>query len=124
LRNAGQELPWLRQVVSRNDRTRRFIMSDYRDPNDPLWRGAPYEPATGGGNVGWGWIAAALVLVVLVAIAFGVGHEPTRTASNDTSPAASRMMPPPANAPRPLNPANPGLTPPPAQQQGAQTQPQ
>jgi hypothetical protein len=90
-------------------------MSDYRNPNDPLWRGAQYEPATSGNNVGWGWIAGALALVILVAIAFGVGHSPTETASNDVSPQANRMTPPPS-APRHVNPAAPGLTPPPAQQ--------
>jgi len=92
-------------------------MSDYRNPNDPLWRGAQYEPATSGTNVGWGWIAGALALVILVAIAFGVGHSPTETASNDVSPQANHMTPPPPpTAPRAMNPAAPGLTPPPVQQ--------
>jgi hypothetical protein len=91
-------------------------MSDFRNPNDPLWRGTEYEPATQGANVGWGWIAGALVLVVLVAIAFGVGRGPTQTASNDTtSPAASHLAPPAANS-HPMNPAMPGLVPPPAPQ--------
>jgi hypothetical protein len=89
-------------------------MSDYRNPNDPLWRGSQYEPAGSSNNVGWGWVAGALAVVVVVAIAFGVGHAPTQTASDDTSPAASRMATPQA-APRPLNPAVPGLAPPPAQ---------
>jgi hypothetical protein len=98
-------------------------MSDYRDPsrspNDPLWQGRAYEP-TSGENVGWGWIAGALALVVIVTIAFGVGHNPTQTASNDTPATASRLVPPPANPPRQLNPAFPGLTPSPP----PQTQPQ
>jgi hypothetical protein len=90
-------------------------MSDFRNPNDPLWRGTEYEP-TRGANVGWGWIAGALVLVILVAIALGVGRGPTQTASNDTmSPAANHLAPPPAN-PHPGNPAMPGLVPPPAPQ--------
>ena len=90
-------------------------MSDYRNPNDPLWRGAQYEPATSGNNVSWGWIAGALAIVILVALAFGVGHSPTETASNDVSPQANHVTPPPS-APRTINPAAPGLTPPPAQQ--------
>jgi hypothetical protein len=89
-------------------------MSDYRDPNEPLWRGQEYEPATRGTDASWGWIAGALAVVVVVAIAFGIGHSPTQTASNDTAPAA-RMAPPPPAPPRPMNPALPGLTPPPAQ---------
>ena len=92
-------------------------MSDYRNPNDPLWRGAQYEPATSGNNVSWGWIAGALAIVILVAIAFGVGHSPSETASNDVSPPSNHMTPPPPpSAPRAINPAAPGLTPPPAQQ--------
>jgi len=93
-------------------------MSDYRNPNDPLWRGGEYEPATRGPDVGWGWIAGAAALIVIVVIAFGVGHNPTQTASNDT-PSMSHTAPP--VTPRPMNPAAPGLTPPPAQQN---TQPQ
>jgi len=94
-------------------------MSDYRDPNEPLWRGAEYEPATRGNDISWGWIAGVLAIVVVVAIAFGIGHGPTQTASNDTSPAASQA-PPPAT-PHPMKPALPGLAPPPAQ---GNTQPQ
>jgi len=102
-------------------------MSDYHQHNDdPLRPGTPYEyePATQNGGFGWGWIAAALVVVLLIAVAFAIGHEPTQTASNDTATAATRMMPPfpPATAPRPLNPANPGLAPPPAPQTNTQSQ--
>jgi hypothetical protein len=92
-------------------------MSDYRNPNDPLWRGTSYEPATRGSNLGWGWIAGALVLVVLVAVAFGIGHAPTRIASNDTAPPAASHLAPPATTP---HPAMPGLVPPPAPQRGTQ----
>ncbi len=88
-------------------------MSDYRDPNEPLWRGQDYEPATRGSDTGWGWIAGALAIVVVVAIAFGIGRGPTQTASNDTSPAA-RQSPPPLAPPHPMNPAFPSLTPTPA----------
>ncbi len=88
-------------------------MSDYRDPNEPPWRGAEYEPTTRGKDISWGWIAGVLAIVAVVAIAFGVGHSPTETASNDTSPAATK--PAPAPAPNPMNPALPGLAPPPAQ---------
>ena len=88
-------------------------MSDYRNPNDPLWRGAEYEPTTRGRDIGWGWIAGVLAIVVVVAIAFGVGRGPTETASNEASPAATKA--PPAPVPHPMNPALPGLAPPPAQ---------
>ncbi len=103
-------------------------MSDFRNFNDdPLRPGTQYEyePAGQGGNVGWGWIAGALVMVVLVALAFSFGHGPTQTASNETAPpAATRMMPvaPPATTPRSLNPANPGLAPPPVPQTNTQPQ--
>jgi len=50
-------------------------MSDYRDPNEPLWRGAEYEPTTRGKDLSWGWIAGVLAIVVV--IAFGIGHGPT-----------------------------------------------
>ncbi len=88
-------------------------MSDYRDPNEPPWRGAEYEPTTRGKDISWGWIAGVVAIVVLVAIAFGVGHSPTETASNETSPAATKA--PPTPVPHPLNPALPGLVSPPAQ---------
>jgi hypothetical protein len=94
-------------------------MSDYRDPNEPLWRGAEYEPTTRGKDLSWGWIAGVLAIVVVVAIAFGIGHGPTQTASNDASPSASQA-PRPATT-HPMNPTVPGLAPPPAQ---GNTQPQ
>ena len=49
-------------------------MSDYRDPNDPMYG---YEPADGTGI--WGWIAGAagLVIILVVGLALGVGHGPT-----------------------------------------------
>lgn len=91
-------------------------MTDYRDPYDPLRPGTQYqyEPVSEGRHFSWGWIAGALVLVVLAALAFSVGHGPIQTASNETAPpAANRLAPPPLTAaPRPLNPAYPGLTPP------------
>ena len=90
-------------------------MSDYRDPNEPPWRGAEYEPTTRGKDISWGWIAGVVAIVVLVAIAFGVGHSPTETASNETSSAATKAPPVPTPAPHPVNPALPGLVPPPAQ---------
>ena len=70
-------------------------MSDYRDPNDPMYG---YEPADR--TMGWGWIVGAAFLVIMIlAVAFGVGHEPTRVASNNatlpqtTAPAAPPTMP-------------------------------
>ena len=78
-------------------------MSDYRDPNDPMYG---YEPADR--TMGWGWIAGAAFLVIMIlAVAFGVGHEPTRVASNNATP-------PQTTAPA-APPTMPGLTPPPSQ---------
>jgi hypothetical protein len=80
-------------------------MSDYRDPNDPMFRNAGYEPAERNSGTSWGWIAGAVFLVIVLALAFGVGHEPSRVASNAPPPETS--APPPS--------ALPGLTPPPSQ---------
>ncbi len=96
-------------------------MSDYRNPNDPLMRNSSYEPV-GHYNASWGWIAGAVFLVIVFAIAFGVGHEPSRTASNEVAPppAAHHMSPmaPPAGALtgalNPARPLAPGLAPTPA----------
>jgi hypothetical protein len=94
----------------------------YRDPNNPLSPNTGYEPAAGG-NSGWGWIAGAVFLVVILALAFGLGHEPSRVASNDIAPPRTNhiapptspgLTPPPAMAP----PAAPGLAPPPPAQSG------
>ena len=82
-------------------------MSDYRDPNDPMHRNMGYEPAERGTGTSWGWIAGAVFLVIVLALAFGVGHEPSRVASNNASP------PPQTSAPAPS--ALPGLTPPPSE---------
>ena len=58
-------------------------MSDYRDPNDPMYG---YEPADRTGI--WGWIAGAagLVIILVLGLALGVGHGPTRVASNNVTP--------------------------------------
>jgi hypothetical protein len=88
-------------------------MSDYRNPNDPMWQGGDYEPAGRSYGSGWGWVAGAVVVVVLIAIVFGAGHGPTRTALNENRPTAGNLAAPPP-APRAVNPASPGLTPPPA----------
>ena len=58
-------------------------MSDYRDPNDPMYG---YEPADRTGN--WGWIAGAagLVIILVLGLALGMGHGPTRVASNNATP--------------------------------------
>ena len=74
----------------------------YRDPNDPVTRG--YEPATGRTGTAWGWIALAVFAVIVLGVALGVGHEPSRLASNDAAP-------PPVTQPSPLAPP-PGLSPP------------
>ena len=80
-------------------------MSDYRDPNDPMY--GSYEPA-GRTSRGWGWIAGAVFLVIVLALAFGVSREPSRVASNDSQSAATHTMPPANTNPGSL----PGLTPP------------
>jgi len=84
-------------------------MPDYRNPNDPFYRDElnrdlAVESSTRTSNATWGWIAGALFLVVILAIAFGIGHEPTMTASNDMAPPASTQMAPPTSSPSPLNP--------------------
>ena len=56
-------------------------MSDYRDPNDPMYGNRGYEPADRTGT-SWGWIAGAVFLVIVLGLAFGVGHEPSRVASS------------------------------------------
>jgi hypothetical protein len=81
-------------------------MSDYRDPNDPMYRNTAYEPAERSTGTSWGWIAGAVFLVIVLALAFGVGHEPSRVASNNA-------IPPETSAPAPST--MPGLTPPPSQ---------
>jgi hypothetical protein len=87
-------------------------MSDYRDPNDPVYGNLGYEPADRRANSGWGWIAAAVFLVIVLALAFGVAHEPSRVASNDASP--STHMAPLAPPATPTSPSTlPGLVPPP-----------
>jgi hypothetical protein len=55
----------------------------YRDPNDPMYGYKPPDPA----GPGWGWIAAAAAfLMIILALSFGVGHGPTRVASNGVTP--------------------------------------
>ena len=77
----------------------------YRDRNDPMDRNFGYEPAARSTGTAWAWITGAVFLVIILSIAFGVGHAPSRVASNDAAPpAATRMVPP----------AAPGLNPPPA----------
>jgi hypothetical protein len=85
-------------------------MSDYRDPNDPMY--GSYEPIDRRTSSGWGWIAGAAFLVIVLALAFGVAREPSRVASNDSQTATTHTAPP-AN---PTNPGStiPGLAPPPA----------
>jgi hypothetical protein len=86
-------------------------MSDYRDPNDPMYGNRGYEPADRTGT-SWGWIAGAVFLVIVLALAFGVGHEPSRVASNN---AAAPQATAPA-LPSEAQPSTvPGLTPPPSQ---------
>jgi hypothetical protein len=85
-------------------------MADYRNPNDPFYHDQlstrrDVDPDARSYNATWGWIAGALFLVVILAIAFGVGREPTQTASNDVSPSAPVQMVPPAAAPNPAQPA-------------------
>jgi hypothetical protein len=79
-------------------------MSDYRDPNDPMWRDTPYTASERGYSATWGWVAGAVFLVIVLAIALGVRNEPTHTAANDTAPTA-HVTP----APKPASPANPSV---------------
>ena len=86
-------------------------MSDYRDPNDPMYGNRGYEPADRT-STSWGWIDGAVFLVIVLALAFGVGHEPSRVASNNTAtPQATAPASPSEGQPSKL----PGLTPPPSQ---------
>ena len=90
-------------------------MSDYRDANDPFYGNPGYEPAERRTSTGWGWIAGAVFLVIVLAVAFGVGHQPMRVASNDTTQSAPTHMAPAAGTMNPAAPSVvPGLTPPPA----------
>ncbi len=90
-------------------------MSDFRDPNDPTWRNAAYDPNARGYGSTWGWVIGALFVLVVLVIAFGTKHEPNQTASNDVNPPASTRMvppasgltPPPANSAPPISPATP-----------------
>jgi hypothetical protein len=77
-------------------------MSDYRDPM------YGYEPADRTGI--WGWLTGCAVFLVVIlglglGLALGVGHEPTRVASNNatppqtTAPAVPSLTPPPSQAP-------------------------
>ena len=50
-------------------------MSDYRDPNDPTWRNAAYDPNARGYSSTWGWVIGALFVLVVLVIAFGTKHE-------------------------------------------------
>jgi hypothetical protein len=86
-------------------------MSDYRDPNDPMYRNTGYEPAERGTGTTWGWIAGAMFLVIVLALAFGVGHEPSRVASNNAAPPQTTAPAAPSTLPGTL----PGLIPPPSQ---------
>jgi hypothetical protein len=79
-------------------------MSDYRDPDDPMFG---YEPADR--TKIWALIAgtACLVIFLGLGLALGVGEGPTGVASNNATP-------PQTTAPT-VPPTMPGLTPPPLQ---------
>jgi hypothetical protein len=95
-------------------------MTDYRDPNDPMYGNTGYEPAGRRTGTSWGWIAGAVFLVIILALAFGVGHEPSRVASNNNTAETTTPMTPPA----PPSPSTvPGLAPPPLQQPTAPNRP-
>jgi hypothetical protein len=91
-------------------------MSDFRNSdyqNMPPRGELPYDPNARAMNATWGWIAAAIFLVVVLAVAFGIGHQPGQinTASNDATPPAAHMAPPPVTmAPNP-SVTNPGVGP-------------
>jgi hypothetical protein len=97
-------------------------MSDYRDPNDPMYGNTGYEPAGRRAGTGWGWIAGAVFLAIILALAFGVGHEPSRVASNNSAAETTApMAPAPSTNPSPST--VPGLAPPPLQQPMAPNRP-
>jgi hypothetical protein len=88
-------------------------MTDYRDPNDPMYGNRGYEPADRRTTSGWGWIAGAVFVVIVLALAFGLSHEPSRVAFNDPAQSGVTHTAPAAGA----NPAPtrlPGLVPSPA----------
>jgi len=90
-------------------------MSDYRNPDDPMWRNASYDPEARRQTAAWGWIAAAVFLVVVLAIAFGVRHKPNQqTAANNMPPAAIGLAPPPVSTPSPSPTVPPPMAPTPA----------
>ena len=99
-------------------------MSDYRDPNDPMYRNAGYEPADRSTGTSWGWIAGAVFLVIVLGLAFGVGHNSNHVASNDTTgPQTTAPMAPAAGTATPSPSTVPGLAPPPAQAPAAPNRP-
>ena len=75
-----------------------------RDPNDPMYG---YEPADRTSI--WGWIAGAagLVIILVLGLALGMGHGPTRVASNNVTHPQTTAPGTPSTMP--------GLTPPPSQ---------
>ena len=52
-------------------------MSDYRDPNDPMYKNRRNEPADRTGT-SWAELPGRVFLVIVLGLAFGVGHEPSR----------------------------------------------
>lgn len=100
-----------RRLSSDNERTE-MIMSDYRDPNDPMRWSAPYGAERSYAT--WGWVAAAAVLLIIVlAIGFGIRNKSMQTASNDATE-TTRMAPLRPPNPGIASPANPAFAPHPA----------
>ena len=89
-------------------------MSDYRDPNDPMYGNPGYASRFHSTRRAYRRFQRAVFLVIVLALAFGVGHEPSRVASNDTTQSAATRMAPPAGTMSPAPSAVPGLAPPPA----------
>jgi len=84
-------------------------MSDYRDPNDPMYGNPGYEPADRRTSTGWGWIAGAVFLVIVLALALAsatnqaVSHPMTRRSQPQH---AWRRRPAPQIRLRPLSRAS------------------
>jgi hypothetical protein len=56
---------------------REALMSDYRNPNDPLRPDAPYDPAL---KVALAWLV--FLVAVIIGFTVGIGHMPNRTNIN------------------------------------------
>jgi hypothetical protein len=84
-------------------------MADYRDPNDPSRRQAPFDPNVQGATGAWGWVTGAVLVVIVLAAIFGLGHAPDQagksTLAKNTPPSAQTAPAPASPASRAYSPA-------------------